>query len=242
VHCGQCGQLNPEGFKFCSKCGAPAAAPPSWVATPQSATPFTGIAPTPLITGATSPGFDWNRVMRYEAITTVGAFLTLVGFYLPWLSAFGFSVSGIGAHSYLWLAWLCLVAVIVLSIVKMFSPGFTQTWPYQNLLVGLILFSSLLVFIAFIGTLSGSYWSFGPFWTLLMAAATSVAALAPLINGLDFLRVPVSSTPSHQRSSNTFVSPAPTSTVGSSRFCGACGAPVDTDEPFCSHCGSKIDG
>jgi hypothetical protein len=239
VNCSQCGQSNPVGFKFCSKCGAQAATSGAAPLAPPVAGPGGANVAGPVTT--TSAGLDWNRVSRFELVTVVGAFLTLVGLYLPWLSAFGFSVSGIDAHGYLWLSWLCLVAVIVLSIIKVFSPGFSETWPFHNLVAGLVLFAALMVVIGFIDTLTGSFWSFGPFWTLLMIGATSVAVLTPLISGLDFLRLPVSTTQRAAPMTTVTGSPAPTPPGTAQRFCSACGNQIVGQETFCSRCGNKID-
>ena len=240
MHCSQCGQLNPVGFKFCSKCGAPAMTPSAAQSAPPVAGSGVAYSAAP-VTSTTSPGLDWNRVARFEVVTVVGAFLTLVGLYLPWISAFGLSLSGIDSHGYLWLSWLCLVAVIVLSIIKIFSPGFSETWPFQNLLVGLVMFAALMVVIGFISTLTGSFWSFGPFWTLLTAGATSVAVLTPLIGGLDFLRAPVSTTPRAAPQVNVDLSAVPAPSVTTQRFCPACGSQAVVQEVFCSKCGNKID-
>lgn len=233
MNCEQCGRLNPVGYKFCGGCGAlagplsQALPPPPVFYAPQSEIP------------RRPSEFNWNRVNRFEVGIVVGSFLTIVGFFLPWVSTFGFSVSGLTLHSFLWFAFLLLLGVMVLSILKIFVPGFSENWPFETALTGMVLFSGLLVVIALIDSPGGFSWSIGPFWCLIMVAATGIASLAPFVVGFQFLRVPIATSTSSVSGTSSDARTSPPSESGSSRrFCSACGNPIDSGERFCSSCGA----
>jgi hypothetical protein len=177
--------------------------------------------------------------MRFEAATVVGSFLTIIGLYLPWASSYGFSFSGFSVHSFLWFAFLLLLAVMVLSIVKIFLPAVSEGWPFQTVLAGMVLFAALMVLIAAIDIPSGLGWSFGQVWSLIAIAVTSVAVLAPFVLAFHFLRVSIAVPASGGQGFSVESGDSRSTDPGQSRrFCSSCGQSMQSGERFCSSCGT----
>jgi hypothetical protein len=175
--------------------------------------------------------------MRFQVGIIGGSFLTIVGLYLPWASTYGVSFSGFSIHSFLWLAFLMLLAVFALSILDLFIPTLSEGWPFQTVLVGVVLFAALLTLIAAVDVPTGFGWNIGQVWTLIAVAGTSIAALSPLVSAFQFLRIPVSTTKIGVGAAHNVVGTSfPAESGLPRRFCSACGSPMEADEQFCSSC------
>ena len=243
MNCAICGRPNPEGYRFCAGCGVPSVPTNQQPPTPTSSlTP-----PTPPTysnrqpnAGARSTQFNWNKVMRYQAAIVVGSFLAIVGLFLPWVSSFGLSFSGLSIHGFLWFSFLFLVAVMVLSVLEMFIQGFSDSWPLHPLVSGMAIFSALLVLIGLLDSPSGFGWSIGPFWCLIFSLALVAVSLAPFVPGLHFLRIPLTRSSALLGTvSGSDRTPLPDSPRSPRRFCPSCGKVIEFDSQFCSSCGSR---
>jgi len=247
VNCEKCGRPNPEGSRFCGGCGAPSGPATRLVqdaptlSTPQSAATFS--SPPTFSVGQTNtrvntPEFNWSRVSRFQIGTAVGSFLTIVGLFLPWASGYGYSFSGLSIHGFLWFSFLILVAVLVLTVLEVFIPGFSDNWPQQPVVSGIAMFSALLVLIGVLDFPGGYGWSIGPFWCLVMSIALVAVTLTPYVPALYFL-LPISTsvatgtTPGVGR-----VSPVK-SQEPARQFCPSCGNAIDSNSQFCAYCGAR---
>ena len=240
MNCANCGRPNPEGYRFCAGCGVPSVPTEQQPPTPtRSPTPPTFSTRQPN-TGTNSMQFSWNKVMRYQAAIVVGSFLAIVGLFLPWVSSFGLSFSGLSIHGFLWFSFLFLVAIMVLSILEIFIQGFSDSWPLHPLVMGMATFSALLVLIGLLDSPGGYGWSIGPFWCLIFSLALVAASLAPFVPRLHFLRIPLSRSPALLGTvSGTDRSSSPYTPRTPRRFCPSCGKVIEFDSQFCASCGSK---
>lgn len=235
MNCEKCGRSNPIGFRFCSGCGAPSAPPVTYSPPPVTQT---NVIRQPS-GGPTSIDFSWNRVMRFQGVITVGSVLVIVGLFLPWVSSYGFSFSGLSIHGFLWLSFLLMVAVLVLSVLEVLIPGFSESWPLRPVVAGIVLFSAVLILLGVVNMPGGFSWSFGPIWSLIVVISTALASLAPFVPSFAFLRLPISTSTMNANGFGGASSQAPPSAHGQiGSFCSSCGNAIDPSAQFCSSCGS----
>jgi hypothetical protein len=102
----------------------------------------------------------------------------LVSFWLPWYSVGPFSVDGVGAHSWLFIAVLDAIVLVLYFFITMFGvgdlavPGAMSKDQLLAILTGVNL---LLVVLAFLLKPTGFSWSYGAF----LALAAAIVAFLP---------------------------------------------------------------
>jgi hypothetical protein len=148
--------------------------------------------------------FDANRWTRAEQITGIASFLLLISLFLPWFTASvsdsvlghdiseSASVSGTGAHHYLWIVAILAIVVVIFVVMQagFATPPFNLPVAPAQLLLGLTGLNLLLVLIAFIfkpgtgGEGVGFHvsvgWGFGAFVGLICAIAAFVPLVLPM--------------------------------------------------------------
>ena len=186
MFCSRCGSQLAEESAPCPRCGAPAggAAP-----RPASTSPVSGSR-----SSAAAQGFSFAaaRLSQADRIAGTATVVLLVSLFLPWFMVsagpFGYSWSGMSAHSYLWLVFvLCLGIIAVLVLGAGFAGIPVQLpVPLGTIMLAATGLNLLIVLLAFFVRPNGFglvtiNWSFGAFVALFAAIGACVPLAMPLL-------------------------------------------------------------
>jgi hypothetical protein len=136
--------------------------------------------------------FDAARLSQADRIAGAATVVLLVSLFLPWymVSAgpFGYSWTGMTAHSYLWLVFvLCLGIIAFLVLGAGFAgPPVQFPMPRETVLLVATAVNLLIVLLAFFVRPNGFglvtiTWSFGAFVALFAAIGACVPLAMPLL-------------------------------------------------------------
>ena len=135
---------------------------------------------------------DAARLSRADRIAGATTVVLLVSLFLPWFMVsagpFGYSWSGMSAHSYLWLVFvLCLGIIAFLVLGAGFAGRPNQVpVPRETILLAATVLNLLIVLLAFFvrpdgfGLVTVS-WSFGAFVALFAAIVACVPLAMPAL-------------------------------------------------------------
>ena len=135
---------------------------------------------------------DAARLSQADRIAGAATVVLLVSLFLPWFTVsagpFGYSWSGITAHSYLWLVFvLCLGIIAVLVLGAGFAGIPVQLpVPLGTIMLAATGLNLLIVLLAFFvrpdgfGLITIS-WAFGAFISLIAAIAAFVPLAMPVL-------------------------------------------------------------
>ncbi len=149
--------------------------------------PFTQPGPGPQ-TPAFS--FDLQRLSPIERVVGAASIVALISLFLPWFGVFGFTVSGVGWHGYLYLE--LIVALLIIAYLVM-CCGWDQL-PFAlpvargPLLIIGVSVQFLLVLIGFLDKPSGTSWQIGAYLALIAALAAAVPVIAPAVKSFQASR------------------------------------------------------
>lgn len=116
---------------------------------------------------------------RRDLVVGAATFVLLVAFWLPWYSFGPFSLSGVSAHGWLFIAVLDAIVLVLYALITAFgvgdlaSPGRMSKDDLLALLAGGNL---VLVVLAFLLKPTGFSWS----WAAYLALAAAIVAFVPL--------------------------------------------------------------
>jgi hypothetical protein len=119
-----------------------------------------------------------DELGRRELIMGPASLVLLVSFWLPWYSFGPFSADGVGAHSWLFIAALDAIVLVLYFLITAFGvgdlavPGAMSKDQLLAILTGVNL---VLVVLAFLLKPSGFSWAYGAF----LALAAAVVAFLP---------------------------------------------------------------
>lgn len=136
--------------------------------------------------------FDAARLSQADRIAGAATVVLLVSLFLPWFMVsagpFGYSWSGMAAHSYLWLVFVLCLAIIAFLV---FGAGFAGTpvqfpVPRETTLLVATTVNLLIVLLAFFVRPNGFglvtiTWTFGAFVALFAAIVACVPLAMPLL-------------------------------------------------------------
>jgi hypothetical protein len=168
--CSRCLIEVPLGTALCPKCGA--AIRPALV-------------PRPADKKVRKSRQRVNAVNAKDRVTGPASLALLISFWLPWYSIGPFSVSGLRAHGWLFIAVLDCIVLVLYVLITAFGVGDLAEqgrMSKEQLLVLLTGINLALVVLGFLLKPSGFSWSWGAF----LALAAAIVAFLPL--GLPWLR------------------------------------------------------
>ena len=119
-----------------------------------------------------------HALNRKEAIFGSASLALLVSFWLPWYSFGPFSVDGLSAHGWLFLAVLDSIVVVLYVLITAFGAGDLAEQgrlSKEQLLALLTGLNLALVVLAFLLKPSGFSWS----WAAYLALAAAIVAFVP---------------------------------------------------------------
>ena len=146
-------------------------------------------------THTTAPfSLDLRRLSQVERVVGVASIVVLISLFLPWFgfSAYGasFSLSGVSAHGYLYLALIVSLLVIAYLVVRSGWEQLPFTLPIAHgplLLIGTGV-QFLLVLIGFLDKLSGLSWDIGAYLALIAALVAAVPMIVPAVKSFQASR------------------------------------------------------
>ena len=168
--CSRCLIEVPLGTALCPKCGAAIRRP----VVPQRATKPPRKSRQRL-----------NALSAQDRVAGPASLVLLISLWLPWYSFGPFSVSGLGAHGWLFIAVIDCIVLVLYVLITAFGAGDLAEQgrlSKEQLLVLLTGVNAALVVLAFLLKPSGFSWSWGAFLALVAA----VVAFLPF--GLPALR------------------------------------------------------
>jgi hypothetical protein len=119
-----------------------------------------------------------DELSRQELIMGPASLVLLVSFWLPWYSFGGLSADGVGVHSWLFIAVLDAIVLVLYFFITAFGvgdlavPGAMSKDQLLAILTGVNL---VLVVLAFLLKPTGFSWSYGAF----LALAAAIVAFLP---------------------------------------------------------------
>jgi hypothetical protein len=157
------------GVARCPKCGA-------------AITPHVGPRPTPKRTGKTRQRL--STLNAQERVAGPASFVLLVSFWMPWFSFGPFSFDGLSVHSWLFIAVLNSIVLVLYVLITAFGAGDLAELgriSKEQLLVLLTGVNVALVLLGFLLKPAGLSWSWGAFLALVAATVAFLPFGAPLI-------------------------------------------------------------
>lgn len=126
-----------------------------------------------------------NALDRREWVFGPATLVLLVSFWMPWYSIGPFSVSGLSAHGWLFIAVLNSIVLVLYTLITAFGAGDLAELGRLSkdqllaLLTGINL--ALVVLLGFILKPAGFSWSWGAFLALIAAVVAFAPFGVPLI-------------------------------------------------------------
>jgi hypothetical protein len=125
-----------------------------------------------------------NALTRTEWIFGVATLVLLVSFWMPWYSFGPISVSGLGAHGWLFIAVMDAIILVLYVVVRMFGMGdlADQGRMSKEQLLALLTGGNLVLVV--LGVLlkpTGFSWSWGALLAFVAAAVAFVPFGVPLV-------------------------------------------------------------
>ena len=125
---------------------------------------------------------DAARLSQADRIAGAATVVLLVSLFLPWFTVsagpFGYSWSGITAHSYLWLVFVLCLGIIAFLVLGAGPAGMPVKLPVprETILLAATVLNMLIVLLAFFVRPNGFgivtiTWTFGAFIALFAAIA-----------------------------------------------------------------------
>lgn len=202
--CAQCHAINDAEDAFCSNCGnrltgqplasdsAQAAMPGNRAASVSASPPGHALRTT---SSPTAFSLDLRRLSQVERVVGGASVVVLISLFLPWFGFSGdggsFSVSGVTAHGYLYLALILTLAIVAYLGLRAGFDQFPVALPIAHgplLLIGTGL-QFLLVLIGFLDKpLSLLSWDAGAYIGLLAAVVAAGPVIVPAIRSFQASR------------------------------------------------------
>jgi hypothetical protein len=207
VICAQCQANNDADAAFCGNCGNRLTGQP--IASDPPATPGSSAVNMPGTSGANMPGsapshavdatghttafsLDIRRLSQVERVVGGASLVVLISLFLPWFG-FGvdgesFSISGVTAHGYLYLALILTLAIVAYLVLRSGWDQVPVTLPIAHgplLLIGTGL-QFLLVLVAFLDKPLGLLnWEIGAYLGLIAALVAAGPVVVPAIRSFN---------------------------------------------------------
>lgn len=125
-----------------------------------------------------------KELNRKELIFGPASLLLLVAFWLPWYSLGPFTISGLTAHGWLFIAVLDAIVLVLYVLITAFGAGDLADMgrlSKEQLLTVLTGVNLVLVALAFLLKPSPLGWSYGAFLALIAAIAAFLPFGVPLV-------------------------------------------------------------
>jgi hypothetical protein len=141
-----------------------------------------GPRPTPKRTGKTRQRL--STLNAQERVAGPASFVLLVSFWMPWFSFGPFSFDGLSVHSWLFIAVLNSIVLVLYVLITAFGAGDLAELgriSKEQLLVLLTGVNVALVLLGFLLKPAGLSWSWGAFLALVAATVAFLPFGAPYI-------------------------------------------------------------
>jgi hypothetical protein len=167
--CSRCLIEVPLGTALCPKCGAAIRRP---------------VMPQPTTKPPRKSRQRLNGVNAKDRVAGPASLVLLISLWLPWYSFGPFSVSGLSAHGWLFIAVLDAIVLVLYVVITAFGAGDLADQgrlSKEQLLVLLTGGNVALVVLGFLLKPSGFSWSWGAFLALVAAMVAFLPFGIPLI-------------------------------------------------------------
>jgi len=125
-----------------------------------------------------------DNLNRAERITGPATLALLISFWMPWYSVGPFSVDGLSAHGWLFVAMLDSIVLVLYVVLTAFDVGDLAPQgrlSKEQLLSLLTGVSAALVLLAFVLKPTGLSWSWGAYLALVAAVVAFLPFGVPLV-------------------------------------------------------------